>query len=578
MQGVGEACDHFIDATHGTGMIRFKVLLIFVIFSIFGCTDGVDDAASDTSRPSLSSTPVEVQILAISEFIGQLEPSTRDGVKVGGAELLGAYWRADASRYPNTLRLSAGDAFGSSSPLSSAFDELPTVLALGAMGLDVDTLTNHNFDRGLPHLQRMLDASAYEYVCANLTNVPQNIRGVSPYTVRDVGGVPVAVIGVMDVETPMRVFPGSFGTMTATDPASGVREAMALASEDGATLFVVLATVFNEEEDEGGALSALATEVEGIDLIVGEPRFEDESVAWRVGETLIVQAQRGGEDYARVVLEVVPSTGEVLSISAAADIFVEVVDDDAHDPDLEVKAVLDAYREQLQVEFDEVVATSVGVFDSDDARERSEETALGDLLADALRVSYEADFSFINGGSLRDSLPSDGYQVGDESLRRLGETTEVYDVVQGDVFAVLPFGNTVVVQTLSGARLWEAFEHDFAQLEEGSWGGFLQFSGLRVRYNPDGADGRRVCEITTMAGEAIPADETIYTMATNSYLAQGGDGYEMFTHDQGTTRDIVADVVTSYLRDRITDALDPAALVSGSADEARLIKDNTCAP
>jgi 5'-nucleotidase len=95
---------------------------------------------------------VELQILNVSDFHGQLDPLSVSGVSVGGAAALSAYWQADRQANPNTLLLTAGDAVGASPPLSSFFDDEPTIRFMNYAGFTADTFGNHNFDGGLAHL------------------------------------------------------------------------------------------------------------------------------------------------------------------------------------------------------------------------------------------------------------------------------------------------------------------------------------------------------------------------------------------------------------------------------------------
>ena len=115
---------------------------------------------------------VEIQILNISDWHAQLDPLFVFGQGTfGGAAVLSTYWQMDRMANPNTLILTAGDAYGASPPLSNFFDERPAVQSMNLMGFDLDTFGNHNFDRGVEHLQQMIDLAEFQYVSANLTNV-----------------------------------------------------------------------------------------------------------------------------------------------------------------------------------------------------------------------------------------------------------------------------------------------------------------------------------------------------------------------------------------------------------------------
>src|SRR5918992_5678334 len=120
--------------------------------------------------------PVQIQILAVSDWHGQLDPLDIVGVgQVGGASVISTYWKRDRVGKPNTITLTAGDAFGATPPLASFFDEEPAVKAMNLMGFTADTFGNHNFDKGTLHLQRMVDLAQFDYVSANLRNIESNL-------------------------------------------------------------------------------------------------------------------------------------------------------------------------------------------------------------------------------------------------------------------------------------------------------------------------------------------------------------------------------------------------------------------
>ena len=102
----------------------------------------------------------------------------------------------------------AGDSFGATPAISNLFEDEPAVTAMNMMDVDADTFGNHNFDRGIPHTQRMVDLAEFPFVSANLKGVEENLTGVSKRVLFNVDGVRVAVIGITNEEAPELVFPG----------------------------------------------------------------------------------------------------------------------------------------------------------------------------------------------------------------------------------------------------------------------------------------------------------------------------------------------------------------------------------
>ena len=125
-----------------------------------------------------------------------------------------------------------------------------------------------------------------------------------------------------------------------------------------------------------------------------------------------------------------------------------------------------------------------------------------------------------------------------------------YDLVIGDVFTVLPFGNQVVTATVTGAQLWAMLENGVSRINAatclGTDGRFPQISGFRFSFACAGAAGARVQSVTLNDGTPIPnSAAATYTFATNDFVANGGDGYTPVAG--AVSRDIMANVLLEYI-------------------------------
>src|SRR5215207_7500530 len=177
----------------------------------------------------------EIQLVNVSDWHAQLDPLNG----VGGAAALSTYFKQERAANPNTLVLTAGDAYGAA-PLSGFFDEEPAVKAMNLMGFDADTFGNHNFDRGTAHLRRMIDLAQFPYIVSNLLHTSRNgLDGVRRFEVFDVGGVKVGLVGLVNPEAPTLVFPGNFGTLAFDDTRRAVAKARADAKRKGAKVVVL---------------------------------------------------------------------------------------------------------------------------------------------------------------------------------------------------------------------------------------------------------------------------------------------------------------------------------------------------
>jgi len=492
---------------------------------------------------------VELQLLTVSDWHAQLDPLSVAGVgNVGGAAVLSAYFQADRLNNPNTLTLTAGDAYGASPPLSNFFNEEPAVLAMNLMGFDADTFGNHNFDRGVSHLQQMISLAGFQYVSANLKNVEDNLTGVEPFKIFDVGGVKVAVIGLTNPEAPTLVFPGNFGTIEVTDPVVAANRARARARQQGAKVFVIICHMGVTGFDPGtgapfGPLIDLANAVGGFDIIFGD--HTDVQFSGIINNQLVVENRSKGLTYSRTRLVVDPRNGRVVERSSQ---FVTPLAS-AVTPDPAIVALLAPFRTALAAAFDAVIGVATGIFPRGSNIERLFEVAIGNLITDAMRLRYGTQIAFTNGGGIRAPLPS-SFLPADTSLRRTAAPYVVgppFDLVVGDVFTVLPFGNSVVTRFVTGAQLYQILEHSVAPIPAAN-GRFAQVSGFRFTYDAAQPPGSRVVSVVLLDGTPILPDSTNYTLATNDFVNAGGDGYTMLADGQGTTREVMADVVLEFIQ------------------------------
>ncbi|MFP5335804.1 MAG: bifunctional metallophosphatase/5'-nucleotidase [Actinomycetes bacterium] len=496
--------------------------------------------------------PVEIQILSVSDFHGQLDPLNVFGVgQVGGAAALSAYFDQEREANPNTLLFTAGDAVGATPPLSSFFEDAPTIEWMNRAGFTADTLGNHNFDAGLERLNDQVADADFDYLSANLDDPQGELEGVAPYEVYEVAGVDVAVIGITNPEAPSLVTPGNFGSITVTDPVAAAEQARDEAEAAGADVFVVLTHMGVVGEDAAGQpvgpLVDFARAVEGFDVILGD--HTDAEFAAEINGALVVENESRGATYARTTLTVRPASGKVLD--AGTEFVVPLVQNVT--PDSEVDAWLDEIRGELAVLFDRDVADATEVLPRGGNIERLQEVAIGNVTTDALRETYGTQVAFTNGGGLRAPLPS-SYAPLDTSLRRPVPgyaSGPPFDIVVGDVYAMLPFGNEALTRTVTGAQLWDVLEHSVSSIPSAN-GKFLQISGFRFTYDATLPPGNRVVSVEFQDGTPIPDDAGVtITAATNNFTNAGGDGYTMLADGQGVTRDLLANVVLGYIDGKV---------------------------
>jgi 2',3'-cyclic-nucleotide 2'-phosphodiesterase (5'-nucleotidase family) len=515
-----------------------------------------------TTRAIPPST-VDIQILDISDWHAQLDPLGG----VGGAAVLSAYFQAERAANPNTLTFTAGDAYGASPPLSSFFDEEPAVLAMRLMGFDADTLGNHNFDRGLAHLQRMIDLAGappgarpglpFAYVSSNLDNLRANLTGVWPFRLFDVAGVRIGVVGITNPEAPTLVFPGSFGTIVPVDPIRAANKAKAAARRAGAKILIALTHLGVTSFDPGtgapqGPLIDFAENVGGFDVIFGD--HTDVQYAGVHNNALVVENRSRGLTYSRTRLRVQLPGSRV--VARSNDFVIPVAAGVTPDPAIE--AMLDPYRDALTPILGTVIGSSTVFVPRADACGnavgRTCESLVGNVTTDAMRSRYGADFAITNSGGLRANLTCPTMDIATDFCPSY--LPPPFPISRGQVLTVLPFGNVVVTLQLNGAELKTMLENGVSAMP-GVNGRFPQVSGLCFAYDISAPAGSRVTgavwtDPTTGACTAAPVDLTAastYTLAENDFMAAGGDGYPVFT-SRATTRELMDQVVSDYIAER----------------------------
>lgn len=493
---------------------------------------------------------VTIQFLNVSDWHGQLDPISVGGQNIGGAAVISSFWKADRLNFP-TLTLTAGDSFSGTPPLSSFFNDEPTILAMNLMGFQADTLGNHNFDHGLERLQSLIDLAEFSYVSSNLANVEDNLSGVMPFRIFDVGGVKVAVVGATNSEAPELVNPGNFGTIEVTDPAEAANRARKRARQMGAKIVVAIvhlgATGFDETGNPIGPVVDFANQVHGFDVIFGD--HTDVQFSRVINKQLVLENRSRGLTYARTLLTLDPENGNVLnsSVEFVTPLATQVT------PDPAIVSLLTPFRQELARRLDGVVGVASDLFPRGPGFERERETALGNLITDAFRVRYQTQLGFTVGGGIRASLPS-GYTPVDTTLRRATPgyvPGPPFDLVIGDAFTILPFINEVVTRTVTGAQLHAMLENGVSRINpdgSGTEGRFPQISGFRFTFTASQPPGSRVLSVALADGTPILPDATVYTLATIDFVNNGGDGYTMLADGQGVTRELESDVLLEHLR------------------------------
>ena len=498
-----------------------------------------------------------VQVLQLSDFHGAIEASTTN---IGAAALSSAF-AADRKLVSATVTLSSGDNFGAAPPISSQFEELPSVYAMNDMKFDASGFGNHEHDRNLDHVKKVIGASNFQWVASNYSSLTgMTVAGKTPvpYYIINRGGVKIGVIALNTTDTLTDVFPGNLDytdaagkkqTITIDGSLAVAQNAVNAAKKAGANIVVALihnGWNMNLGASAVGPLVDYAKGLKGVAAIYGGHSHQKYNSV--LGGTSVAEVRNSGVEYTRTQICVDTKTNKVLGSST------EYLDKAAvtaagYTPDATDATMIAGYKAQLAAKYDVKIGTiaSVAPRGGTPAVERSGEAAIGSYMADALKARYKTDFAFINGGGIRDSLPTKGYVPGVTSfVRPATGVTGPYDILLGDAYTIFPFGNTVSMVNITGKNLWAALENGVSQYPTaGRW---PQVAGLKFTVDVSKPALSRIVSVTKTDGTPIAADDTKYSIATVDYMVYGGDGYTQFDPSKQVLGGLLVDVFVDALK------------------------------
>ena len=531
-------------------------------------TSGMTHSAADLAKVA-STQNQAVQILQLSDLHGAIEA----GTSAFGAAGLASNWNADRAANKATIAISSGDNFGAAPPISTEFEELPTIEALNLAKLDVSTFGNHEHDRNLTHLNKMIGASDFEWVVSNypadaLATLKSGTKAAKSFTVIDRGGVKIGVVGANTSETIEQVFPGNLDYTTAAGVKKtieiekgviGINASIADAKAAGADIVVVAIHQGWTENSEGtakGLFVDMAKQIKGATAIYGGHSHQTFAAIipgnTRIPPIALGQVKNAGVEYTRTQIcminkKVVGQSVQHVLKAASATVNTGVVST-VTTQDVAAAAMVKKYKDQMTTKLDVKIGKVSAQFPIDGTPrvQRSGENPMGNYVADAMRAKYKTDFALLNGGGIRDSFPAKNYLPADTTLVRSG--TGPLDVTLGDALTVFPFGNQIATTVVTGSNLWTALENGVG----GSYptdGRFPNISGFKFSFDASKAIGSRIVSVTKLDGTPIAKDSKEYTLATPDFIVYGGDGYSnVFTPSKAKVQGALLDLFVDSLK------------------------------
>jgi 5'-nucleotidase len=526
-------------------MIR-KVVIALAAFLAAGCST----LPSRPVQPPPAAGPVEVQILAFNDFHGNIETpppvevTEADGTKhkivTGGAAHLAAALAGLRVGHRNTVTVSAGDTIGASPLISANYLDEPTIDAMNLLGLEFNSVGNHEFDKGVAELKRMqaggcaqntrrkpcavepFAGAKFHYLAANVVQADGTTvfpsTGLKTFATA-AGPITIGFIGMTLKGTKNLVTPSGVAGVEFEDEAETANALVPRLKAEGADAIVLLI-------HQGGKTPTFTTG-NTCDGLYGEilpilPRLDSAIATVISGHThwayicrgtpqvgtgrLMTSAGKYGYFVTDLRLEFDPATHRLIDQSATN----VVVGNGERGDDRAIQSLVDRYARAVAPIANRVIGrlTAIAAKSEDD-----DESPAADLTADSMLAATKgaAQIALVNATGVRVDLPAG-------------------DVKYKDAFAMMPFGNNLVAMTLTGAQLKAVLEQQYAiplrpkatrPAVLAPSAGFTYAVDIRRPVNERVSDMR-------LNGKAVTA-EGRYRVVVNNYLASGGDGLSAFT-------------------------------------------------
>lgn len=507
-------------------MVRRKdrsiaVLLTIVLIVVLAVSPALAVARPDTPKGAAKPPKtIALQLLAINDFHGAIQPNASGGVTYGGGAVLSAYLdrqEAEARQLGSyTMRLGVGDLIGASPPISGLLQDEPTMKVMDMLGFEYSTVGNHEFDEGIDELYRLQYGGYHpatgdwggtdmQYLAANVVFEDTGKPIFRPYVIKRFNGIPVAFIGIAYQDTPTIVTASGVEGLKFLPEAETVNKYVKMLKRRNVEAFVVLLHNGGSGSDIG------ATPITGAVVPVVEAMDDEVDVVltahshapyWgMIDGKLVTQGWYNGRAIADVDLVIDRKSRDI--VGKTAQIVRTRHDTPGIVPDPEVQAFVDATAAYVAP----IVNTVVGTAATDIPRAQSAagESELGDLIADAQAWKMGTPIALMNPGGIRADIAA-------------GEVT------WGELFSVQPFANNLVSLDLKGSDIELALEQQWLGLNQAS-PKVLQVSGISYTWDSTRPAGDWVDPATIMVGGVALDLNATYRVTMNNFLADGGDNF-----------------------------------------------------
>ena len=476
-------------------------------------------AAADSPKISLpkhrtEDGNLELTVMHLNDTHGRVGESDVDFAKVAGqAKELRAEGRA-------VLLLDSGDTLHGR-PISNLFEGYSIIEIYNVMGFDAIVPGNHDFNYGWQRLHKLAAHANFPFLSANTMRKDSSEPLLNSCMIREFNGYRVGVFGLSTPETVYKSHPDNTDGIVFADPIVTAIQMTKYLKDAKCDYIIALGHIGLEEGTEITS-EDICNAVPDIDLFVDGHSHTKLEKGLHTQNGLIVSANEYANFVGMVEVTLTPD-GHKSTVGTLLD-----SEDVADWPiDEATKEVIDRYAGLV----DDEIKIVIGAADIDLIGEREivrqGDSNLGRIIVDAMRDATGADIALNNGGNVRSTIPAG-------------------DITYGDLLEVMPFGNIVVTKRMTGADIRRALEQGVSEYPAAA-GGFLHISGGSYEFDPSRPAGSRV-KAVYIDGERIKPSAT-YIVATNDFLAAGGDGSPLGNGTILASDETLDAVVRKYIQD-----------------------------
>ncbi|ADQ46760.1 5'-Nucleotidase domain-containing protein [Caldicellulosiruptor kronotskyensis 2002] len=409
---------------------------------------------------------------------------------------------------PNTIILAAGDMF-QGTPVSNILKGKPVIDMMKNIGFDAMTIGNHEYDWGIDAVidtkRKTLKNSDIPVLGANIydKNTKKIVNYCQPYVVVNKANTKIGIIGVVDnKEFPNIILPAYIKNVEFKDPVFIVNNLARKLRSEGVKIIVVLAHMggYMNNNILTGNIAEFAKNVKGVDIILGGHTHS--VVNTKINGIPVCVANCQGKGYIHIKVKLKNGVANVVKQE-----YVDITPlfNISNPPmDKEVLEVIEKADKQVSRKFSKVIGTAVSDITREQRAKPYGDSALGNWATDAIREFAHTDFAFTNNGGLRIDLKKG-------------------PITLGDIYQLMPFDNTIVILKMKGSQIKTILEEAVQDNGKG-----IQVSGLTFKYDMKKPSMNRVYDMKMSNGTPIEMDK-VYTVATNNFMATGGDGFKEFT-------------------------------------------------